>query len=890
MKQFWEIKAQAGDAILFFRMGDFYELFDDDAVEAARILEITLTSRDKNKPNPMPMAGVPHHSVQGYIQKLLNAGKKVAIGDQVGDPDAPENAKIVRRKLSRIFTPAIQFDREGSETSYLATVVPAEGARDGARDGKRWVLGCMDSSTGEARISEALTESQLADELGRQPIKHFLRIGHLLPESAQQALARETLVEDLASNYLSHAQAQDFLKRQYGLSHLDTFLNTAEKAHALGILAVYVARTQGQERLGHLRLPAPLHEPSRLRFGQRTIQHLDLLPGPDGNPNLFDLINRTRSALGARTLKRWLVEPLIAANEIEARQAAVREIAAGALSSTRLAGHLGSVYDLERITGRITTKLAGPRDTLALGRTLALLPHLLNELKPAKTATMERVTKRLASACDELRALGERIVATQKEEAPLFVRDGGVFALGANPELDRLIRLNEDGSRWLVELETREREATGIPSLKVRYNRVFGYYIEITQSHLKNVPSHYQRKQTTVGAERFFTEELKKFEDEIVTSGSKQKSLEIEMFDELVASIHEKTSSIMDAAQSLGELDSLLALSQLAQEPGWCFPVVDESLDMQIRAGRHPLVDQASRGNFVPNDLALNPDSRRTLLITGPNMGGKSTVMRQVALIVVLGQMGAPVPAAEARWGVVSSLHTRIGAHDAISRGQSTFMVEMSELAHILHFADSRSLIVLDEIGRGTSTYDGISVAWATLEWICNKVCARTLFATHYHELTRLEGKLPGLANAHMAVEGGRAGSTAQTAASIRFLYLLKEGAANESFGVQVAQLAGLPAPVIERAWQVLADLEQSAVAPVIGDARTEQLSLWGAIAAAAAESPARAPEPPKQEPPHPALGALSELDINDLTPLQALNALARIRGMVGASHAAARV
>jgi DNA mismatch repair protein MutS len=489
---------------------------------------------------------------------------------------------------------------------------------------------------------------------------------------------------------------------------------------------------------------------------------------------------------------------------------------------------------------------------------------------------MVLIHQRILKASHRLEALAEKIVRIQKEEAPLVIREGGIFKKGTTPELDRLLSLTEDGQRWLMELENRERENTGISSLKVRYNRVFGYYIEITQAHLKSVPSHYQRKQTMVGAERFFTDELKKFEEEILTASTRQKSMEQNLFGELLEEIQRETSSIMEAARVLGEFDSLVALSQLAQKQGWCFPKVDQSRSLQITAGRHAVVDQAKKGNFVPNDLSLSPETRLTLLITGPNMGGKSTLMRQTALIIILGQMGAPVPAHSAEWGVFSSVYTRIGAQDAISRGQSTFMVEMSELAHILHYADDQSLLILDEIGRGTSTYDGMSVAWATLEWICKKIGARTLFATHYHELIHLSETLPGLANAHMAVENEKS----RSAQSLRFLYELKEGPTNESFGIQVAQMAGLPRAVIERAWNILGELESSESQQPSSKA-PKQLSLFDSLTT---ESPA--PLPPeiqveKQDPPqpHPMLTRLAELNLNEMTPLQALTFLSEAQG-----------
>jgi DNA mismatch repair protein MutS len=802
MKQYWELKAKAQDALLFFRMGDFYELFGDDAVEASKLLGITLTSRDRNKPEPMPMAGVPHHSAHGYIQKLLKLGKKVAIGEQMEDPAAVAGKAIVRRELTRIFTPGVQFDAEGNEANFLATVTS-----DDSHPGL-WILACLDASTGEAIISQPATLAFLNEEAARFPIRHLVLFNP--KEVAIPFTLPGALVEKLPANFISLPQAEDTLKDHYGLAELSAFIPTVGGVLALGLLVRYAIRSQQLERLSHLRLPAPMTEPKNLQISPTTARHLDLLPSTDGTPSLYEFISRTRSSLGARQLRRWLLAPLTQPSEIAFRQNGVRELSArDGASRDRLGAVLAEVYDIERILGRITTRLANPRDTYQLGRSLSALPALTSALGIFESQVLGELRSTLEKSSIELSALGAQIIRTQKEEAPLSARDGAIFNRGTTAELDHWMDLTENGQRWLIDLETREREQTGISSLKVRYNRVFGYYLEVTQAHLKSVPAHYQRKQTTVGAERFFTEELKKFEEEILTAGSKQKSLEQELFLQLVEQIQAKTQAIMGAATRIAELDALIALSRLADEPGWCFPIIDDSLDLAIEAGRHPLVDQrqaSGQNGFVPNDTFLSSKTRLTLLITGPNMGGKSTVMRQCALIILLGQMGAPVPAASARWGSVSSVYTRIGAHDAIARGQSTFMVEMTELAHILHYADARSLIILDEIGRGTSTYDGMSIAWATLEWLCTRIKARTLFSTHYHELTKLAGTLPLLANAHMAV--GREGGKNDKNAPIRFLYRLAEGPSSESFGIHVARIAGLPREVIDRACIVLTELE----------------------------------------------------------------------------------
>ncbi len=866
MKQYWELKSQVGDALLLFRMGDFYELFGPDAVTAAEILEITLTSRDKNKPNPLPMAGVPHHSIQGYIQRLLKAGKKIALGEQVEDPETVKAGKIVRREITRVLTPGVQFDAEGSEANYLATIIRTENPQ-------HWVLVCLDVSTGEVLVSQPSPLPSLGYEFQKLPIRHFLRqTSDVDPRS--MGAPESLLVEELPKNYLSQEQSSALLKTHYDIENLVTFLGCDSGILALGILLTYTLRTQQQERLAHLQLPVPLQQPKTLLLGPNTAQHLDLA-------ELFPLINQTHSTLGSRQLKRWLMAPLKNAAEIGLRQEAVIELSQQkSQGSEKIGQSLRKIYDLERICGRINTRLANPRDTLALGQSLLSLKALAQNLSTCRSSSIISIQRRMEQLALHLDSLAEKIVRDQKEAPPISIKDGGIFNQGTTPDLDRLMSLTEDGQRWLMDLETREREATGISSLKVRYNRVFGYYIEITQAHLKSAPAHYQRKQTMVGAERFFTEELKKFEEEILTASSRQKSMEQELFGQFIEDIQRETSSIMEAARILGELDALVALSKLAHWQGWCFPKIDDSRSIQISAGRHAVVDQAKKGHFVPNDLDLSPETRLTLLITGPNMGGKSTVMRQTALIVILGQMGAPVPAHAAQWGVFSSVYTRIGAQDAIARGQSTFMVEMSELAHILHHADDRSLLILDEIGRGTSTYDGVSVAWATLEWICHRTRARTLFATHYHELIQLSETLPGLANAHMAVENEKN----KTTQSLRFLYELREGPTNESFGIHVAQMAGLPKSVIERAWNILAELESHRTSGATGPA-AKQLSLFDAPLNPIEVMPLQAASIASIEPQHPTLVELEALNLNEMTPIQALNFLIKTQDSLRSSN-----
>lgn len=870
MKQYWELKEQSQGALLFFRMGDFYELFSDDAVEASRILEITLTSRDRNKPDPMPMAGVPHHSAGSYIQRLLKAGKKVSIAEQMEDPSSTKG--LVKREIVRTFTPAVQFDVEGAQSLFLAFAIPSS-EKLGA-----WSLACLDPSTGHSLCGSVEDLHSLTSEIGRISIRHLLLFEGTAEKQLTESLGQREglLIENLPKNWLSQEKAIETLLAHFEVASFESFASQGTEAAALGFLVHYVARAQKQDRLLHLRRPRALKQSDCLLYGPRTPQHLDLFPDAMGTPNLFDWMNHTRSSLGSRTLHRWLNEPLLEPQAISNRQNAVQEISSSKAISEGLKVSLKEVYDIERILGRVTTGLASPADTLALGKTLSAATKAARVLEQMQVQSpiLKAQAKALAESLSNTRELEIQILSTQTDPAPISTKEGGIFQKGTSAELDRLIDLTENGQKWLVNLESRERERTGIPSLKVRYNRVFGYYIEITQAHLKNVPADYQRKQTMVGAERFFTEELKKFEEEILSSSSRQKALESDLFSSLLEKIRSLSSILGEIGALIGSLDALGSLSVLVSIPGWTFPKIDDSLEVKIQGGRHPLVDGTIKNGFVPNHLFFSPPIKTTAIITGPNMGGKSTIMRQLALIVILGQIGAPVPATQAQWGAFSSIHTRIGAHDAISRGHSTFMVEMSELAHILQNADSRSLIILDEIGRGTSTYDGMSVAWASLEWIATRIRARTLFATHYHELTRLSSQLPGVFNGHMAVEASGRGH-------LRFLYELREGPSSESFGIHVAQLAGLPKPLISRAWKILETLEE-------GGASTDpntQLPLFSQTA-----PPDLFEEEPPEDPsqgrlPLEIVKRISETSIDTLTPLQALNFLAELKGLSGESE-----
>ena len=831
MKQYWEQKNQVPDSLLFFRMGDFYELFGDDAVTAARILEITLTSRDKRAENPVPMAGVPHHSAQNYIQKLLDHGKKVAIAEQISEPS--DNWKeLVRREIVRVLTPAIQFDETGSGSKYLGIIVSHK---------KQFVGVVLDPSTGDVASSESGTIESLVSLLQVTPITHLLvsKADSLSSLISTHFHSEQTLVESID------------LELKTGTLVTDQLLQT---------LVAFVARSQRIDTLTHLKPPRKLGSGSRLKYGLKTIQHLDLLPGLDDTPSLYSLLARTKTSLGARRLKQWIAEPLTDVAEITARQDALKELATHAKFLEILRASFSEVYDLDRLLGRLATRQMNPADSLALGKSISQLDTLSRQFPKFESTLLTSLQSECLELHEKLKSLSLKITTHQKPDAPLLSRDGGIFNMGFNSELDHWITLSENGEKFLIDLETREKAATGINSLKVKYNRVFGYFIEITASHLKNVPAHYQRKQTMVGAERFFTEELKNFEENILVAHLKQKQLEQKLFQEWIDEIALHTKSIQSAARLIAELDVLACCSQWVTKRGWTFPKLDQGLSYSVMDGRHPLVDEMNPGSYVPNDLAFHETDSQTLIITGPNMGGKSTIMRQTALIVVLGQMGLPVPAMSASWGIFHSIFTRIGAHDAITQGQSTFMVEMTELADIIRRADERSLVILDEIGRGTSTYDGMSVAAATLDWIVKKIQSRTLFATHYHELTDLEKRLPRLKNAHMAVET----DATDPKKNFRFLYQLKMGATNDSFGIQVASLAGLPEPLIQRAWKFLHELEAQSV-PVIETQNPNQLSLFEQVSQQPTE-----PDPVRTE--------VMGLNLNLMSPLEALNRLSEIQ------------
>jgi DNA mismatch repair protein MutS len=852
MKQYVETKAQVGDAFLFFRLGDFYEMFFEDAVKAASILHITLTSRAKGDER-VPMCGVPYHSARRYVARLIAQGHKVAICEQVEEAGGPT---IVKREVVRIVTPGTVLDDhvlEPSQNNFLAALKPApEG---------QWGGALLDASTGEFLALTPGTLAQLTAELLTVTVGEVLVPQGLAVADVEPVLAgfgKRPALAFLEGDAFAPARARSFLEAHFQVASLEGFgLNGCDASvGAAGAALRYVKETQ-KSPSGHVDRLSLLSRGGNLLIDDSTRSHLELLRSlKDGSKagSLLSVLDRTATALGGRTLARWISAPLANVDAIEARLDAVDELVKKAAWREGLVEALKGVQDLERLCGRLSLKSGTPRDLKALGASLASLPALGRRVAEAQ-ASLLRVLE-LPLAAPAVVELGSLLESALVDEPPAVVADGGFIREGFDRELDECLKLSNSGRGYLLELETRERARTGIGSLKVRYNKVFGYYLEVTKANLHLVPKEWIRKQTMVGGERYVTEELKTYEEKVLTADERRIGIEQRLFEELRGRIVAAAPKIRAAAQAVGTLDSLGAFASVSAERGYCRPQIDESSVLELTAARHPVVELAlEASSFVPNDVRLDRDESQLLVITGPNMAGKSTVMRQVALAVVMGQAGCFVAAKAARIGLCDRVFTRVGASDNLARGQSTFMVEMTETANILHHATQRSLVVLDEIGRGTSTFDGLSIAWAVAEHLHDVVGARSLFATHYHELTDLARERPRVKNCCIAVkeQGGR----------VIFLRKLVAGGASRSYGIEVAKLAGLPPEVLERARELLINLEQSEIDEA-GHARlarkvkpSAQLGLFGA----------------SQE--HPLLEALRGFSVEGSTPLEALNAIA---------------
>ena len=804
-----------GDALLLFRLGDFYELFMDDARRAAPLLGLALTHRASQ-----PMCGIPHHAIDAYLAKIVRAGLKAAICDQMEDPKSVKGGRMVRREITRIVTPGTITEETllaDDADNYLVAVVP-----EPAKGAQGFVVGVLELSTGElfceapadrAELSACLArlapgEAIVPDRAGAPPAP---RDGEVLAALAEAGVTCVTPVDEW---YFDPVSAHDELLRHFGVASLDGFGCEGRPAldAAAGALLRRV-RDDLHRDVAHVRRLALRPSSGHLALDETTRAHLNLFPDGTGrNPgaSLYEVLNATCTPMGARLLRAWLARPLCDKPAIDARLDAVGALVAGRSALTPLRSALSAVRDLARAIARVSLGRGGARDVAAISAALRAVPALRERLAPA--AASSTLLSEVLGGLLPLPELADEIDRTLADEPPATLADGGVVRRGFSPELDALRDAQTDGREWIAQYQASEAARTGIKNLKVRFNRVFGYFIEVTASQLGNVPDDYQRKQTIAGGERFTTPALK--EREQLIAGAQEKALELEqrLFEELRAHVVARTGEIQGVADAVARLDVLCAFADRALALGYARPEIDESDAIDIRGGRHPIVEQLPGSErFVPNDARLDRASRQILVITGPNMAGKSTYLRQVALIVVLAQAGSFVPADAARIGLVDRVFTRVGAADDLARGRSTFLVEMQETANILHNATPRSLIVLDEIGRGTSTFDGISIAWAVAEYLHDepRVKARTLFATHYHELTDLALSKPGVANCSVLVR--------ERGDGIVFLRRIVEGPADRSYGIAVAKLAGMPEPVLARARQILSNLEANELSEATG-------------------------------------------------------------------------
>jgi len=871
MRQYAAIKKEHPNALLFFRLGDFYELFFEDAVTAARELQITLTSRNKEKGVAVPMCGVPYHAAEGYIAKLIRKGYKVAICDQMEDPR--KAVKLVRREVTRVMTPGTALDASlGSEESnFLAAVAHLEEPAPVAG------FAVLDLSTGEFRATEFRGPDAVrraSEELEQLRPREVLfassaPLFEQLPAKAfPQAPWAETPLDDwiFAPDY-----ALPQLENHFGVLSLEGFGLAGKTAAgcAAGAILHYVRTTQ-RGSLDHVDRIGFYDRQDCLVLDAVTVRNLELIEplfaGAGEGVTLFRAMDATVTPMGKRLLRAWMLRPSIDREEIERRLDAVQSLLNNLLTRGDLRRHLEGVLDLERLLSRVTLETANPRDLLALAASLQKMPAIRAALGSLAAGQAASRLLWLHQAIDELNDVSSRIESTLVAEPPLSLADGGVIHSGMDPVLDELRELSHNSKGYLAQIEERERRRTGIGSLKVRFNNVFGYYLEVSKANQHLVPAEYERKQTLVNAERFTTPELKEYETKILDAEEKIVEIERRIFGELRAAIAAESKRIRQTALAVAELDVLVCLAHLAANRRYCRPEFDDSGDIELVEGRHPVVElpelTGSSDRFVPNDLFLNSTTHTIVLLTGPNMGGKSTYLRQAALQVILAQMGSFVPAHKLRLGIVDRIFTRIGASDNLARGRSTFMVEMTETAAILNTATPRSLVLLDEVGRGTATYDGLAIAWAAIEHLHARTRAKTLFATHYHELTELAEQLSGVKNYRVSVK--------ERGGGIVFLRKVEAGAADRSYGIEVAKLAGLPPEVVERAREVLLEHE-SAEHQLTGHVARDQL----------APAPARVQLTMFTPLSQTVVDRLRDANLNQLTPIEALNLLFELKKQV---------
>ena len=855
-RQYFQIKEQNQDCILFFRLGDFYEMFDEDARLAARELDLTLTTRDRGKPKEeqTPMCGVPYHSVDAYIARLVAKGYKVAICEQMEDPSQAKG--IVERDITRIITPGTVTEScmlEERKNNYFASYY--------GKNGKFGVAFC-DLSTGAFYATLCADAQAAASELGRFAPTEVMRGGENCKDAILEEALRHRLVccvdEEKPGQY-DFATCEATLQSHFGqdLASLG-IANMEQVVMAAGALLKTLLELQKNE-LAHIRQFQYYSSGKFMELdldARRNLELTETMRNRDKKGSLLWAIDRTSTAMGGRMLRSWLEKPLLDAAEIGRRQSAVQELVDNTMLRADLTEALKEVTDFERVMTRIVTGTVNCRDLLGLAQGFRPLPRIKALLKNSHSATLQK----LAQAIDPLADCADRIEYTIVENPPLTVREGGIIRKGADEQADFLRNLMEGGTDMILRLEAQEREKTGIRTLKISYNRVFGYYIEVSKSFINQVPSHYIRKQTLTNCERYITQEIKELEDQVLNAKDRLTALEYQIFTALREWLSAQAARVQLTAAAVATLDALCSMATLAVQQNYCRPEITIDNEIQITDGRHPVVEQILTDSlFVPNDTQVGSRDHLVSIITGPNMAGKSTYMRQVALIVLLAQTGSFVPARSATIGIVDRIFTRIGASDDLASGQSTFMVEMWEVSNILKYATSKSLLILDEIGRGTSTYDGMAIARAVLEYAANpkQLGAKTLFATHYHELSAIEQELTNVHNYNIAVK--------KRGDKMIFLRKIVPGATDDSYGVEVAKLAGLPNPVVNRAREILQELETQARKPVVitkHEDADDQISMMDLSAQQIRQ-------------------ALEKIQVETLTPIEAMNELYKLKKLL---------
>ncbi len=869
MRQYWEIKGQYPDSILFFRMGDFYEMFFDDAVTASKVLEITLTKRGKSGGEDIPLCGIPYHSVEGYLARMINKGFKVAICEQVEDPKTAKG--VVKREVVRVVTPGTATDSlnlDAKSNSFLMAIHKTDGI---------YGVASLDLTTGEFLVTELTDVRSLRDEISRLEPKEVI-----LPEGGDgyldsvRDLLDGLLINRLPLDSFDYERAYRRITEHFNVITLDGYGLTGlvPAISAAGGLLRYIRDTQKVDTL-------PISQIKRYRLddylfiddaARRNLEIASNLRDGGKKGSLLGLLDETVTSMGGRRLKNWLNYPMIDVERINERLDAVSELKEGQGLRGRLREALKGVYDIERLNSRISLGSANAKDLVSMASSLKMIPEIretFNTARSEEQGARSNLLNQIVGELDDLHDVVKLIDCAIADNPPFTLREGGIIRDGHSQELDDLRSISRDGKGYIARIEARERERTGINSLKVRYNKVFGYYIEVTQANLSSIPEDYIRKQTLVNAERFITPELKEYEAKVLTAEERIREIEYRLFQEVRVRVSAESARIQKTSGLLSSLDSLASLAEVAERSNYTRPRVSASGPLRIVGGRHPVVEGISRSDrFVPNDTFLDSSENQVAIITGPNMAGKSTYIRQVALITMMAQMGSFVSADEAEIGVVDRVFSRVGASDDLSRGQSTFMVEMTETAGILNNATSKSLIILDEIGRGTSTFDGLSIAWAVAEHISDRVKAKTLFATHYHELTDLALLRDNIKNFNVAVR--------EWNDQVVFLRKIVEGGADRSYGIHVARLAGLPMEVVERAREILLNLEKG------------EFSSEGTPKLAVTKRKSKVDGKVKIDVQLPLFenrdvlrDELKSVDLNNMTPIQALVKIAELKRLI---------